>query len=181
VGSYQVIALFGSARAIFSLSNVTPGAITATGGTPQSATPGSAFATALQAKVTDSGGNPIAGITVNFKAPTSGASATLSAASAVTNSVGIASVTAIANSSTGAYSVIASVGTLSTSFALTNSAFSPCDVNQDSATNVLDIKQMIKEALGTAQASNDLNSDGRVNAVDIQIVIDAVRSLGCSQ
>jgi hypothetical protein len=53
-GSYQVMALFGSARATFSLSNVTPGAITATGGTPQSTAPGSAFSTPLQATVTDS-------------------------------------------------------------------------------------------------------------------------------
>jgi hypothetical protein len=135
----------------------------------------------LQAKVTDSGGNPIAGMTVNFKAPTSGPSATLSATGAVTNSAGIASITATANSSTGTYSVIATAGAISANFSLTNSAFSPCDVNQDGQTNVLDVKQMIKEALGTAPALNDPNSDGKVNVVDIQIAINAVRGLGCSQ
>jgi hypothetical protein len=181
-GSYQVLALFGSARATFSLSNVTPAAITATGGTPQTTGLGSVFPTPLQAKVTDAVGNPIAGITVNFQAPTTGASATLSAASAVTNAAGIASLTATANSATGTYSVAASVAGLpAVNFTLTNSAFSPCDVNQDGQTNALDIKQMIKEALGTAPASNDLDNDQRVSVVDIQIVIAAVRNLGCSQ
>jgi hypothetical protein len=81
----------------------------------------------------------------------------------VTNSAGIASVTATANSSIGTYLVTASAGTFSASFTRTNSAFSSCDVNQDGQTNVLDVQQMVKEALGTARALNDLNSDGTVN------------------
>jgi hypothetical protein len=39
---------------------------------------------------------------------------------------------------------------------------------------------MINEGLGPAPAVNDLNSDGKVNVVDIQIVINAVLKLGCS-
>ena len=179
-GSYQVTALFGSARATFSLSNVTPGAVAAAGGTPQSTAPGLPFSSALQARVTDAGGNPIAGITVNFTAPATGAGATLSAASAVTNSAGVASVTATANSTLGGYSVIASVGVFSATFSLTNSSFSPCDVNQDGKTNVLDVQKIIDEALGGASPVSDLNGDKKVSVVDIQIVIDAVLNLGCS-
>ena len=125
-------------------------------------------------------GNPIAGITVNFTAPATGAGATLSAASAVTNSAGVASVTATANSTLGGYSVIASVGVFSATFSLTNSSFSPCDVNQDGKTNVLDVQKIIDEALGGASPVSDLNGDKKVSVVDIQIVIDAVLNLGCS-
>jgi hypothetical protein len=79
----------------FTLTNTTsvPAAVTATSGTPQSTAVGTAFATALSAKVTDSGNNPLAGFTVTFVPPSSGASATLSSSSAITNSAGVASVT----------------------------------------------------------------------------------------
>ena len=39
---------------------------------------------------------------------------------------------------------------------------------------------MINQALGIAAAANDLNHDGIVNVVDVQIVINAALSLGCS-
>ena len=53
-----------------------PGAITASAGTPQSATVSTVFATALQATVTNAGGSPVSGATVTFTAPASGASGT---------------------------------------------------------------------------------------------------------
>jgi probable HAF family extracellular repeat protein len=56
----------------------------------------------------------------------------------------------------------------------------PCDVNNDAVTNVLDAQQEINEALGTAKPANDLNSDGVVNVVDVQIDINAILDLGCS-
>jgi hypothetical protein len=40
---------------------------------------------------------------------------------------------------------------------------------------------LIDEALGVAPAANDLNGDGVVNAVDVQIVINAALGLGCSR
>ncbi len=86
-----------------------PASVTATGGTPQSATVNTAFAAPLQVTVTDLVGNPVAGVTVNYSVPGSGASATLSSGSAVTNAGGIASVTATANATVGSYSVTASV------------------------------------------------------------------------
>jgi len=58
--------------------------------------------------------------------------------------------------------------------------YSPCDINQDRQTNVLDAQGEINEALGGAKPANDLNGDGVVNVVDIQIVINAALSLGCS-
>src|SRR5205814_352457 len=48
--------------------------ITATSGTPQSATINTAFAAPLVATVKDAGGNPVAGVTVTFGVPGSGAS-----------------------------------------------------------------------------------------------------------
>jgi predicted extracellular nuclease len=93
-------------------------------GTPQSATVNQPFAAPLVARVTDAFGNGIAGVSVGFAAPASGASATLSAASAVTGADGRASVTATANAVAGSYEVVASVSgaASSASFALTNTA-----------------------------------------------------------
>ena len=123
-GAYTVTATVGALSASFSLTNSTAAAasVQATGGTPQSAPAGMAFASPLQVTVRDVFGNPLSGISVSFSAPTSGASASLSSSTAVTNAAGVASVTAIANSTTGSYVVAASVGSLSTSFSLSNSA-----------------------------------------------------------
>jgi hypothetical protein len=56
--------------------------ITVAGGSPQSTVVHTAFGTALQAKVTDTAGNPVAGVTVTFAVPGSGTSATLPAGAA---------------------------------------------------------------------------------------------------
>ena len=79
-----------------------------------------AFSLPLQVIVKDGSGTPISGATLTFTAPSSGASATLSNATAVTNALGVASVTATANNISGSYSVIADMGGISTSFTLTN-------------------------------------------------------------
>jgi len=82
-------------------------------GTPQSATAGTLFATALQARVTDGSSNPVSGVTVTFTAPSTGASATFgssNSAAALTNAAGIAtSPLLFANGSAGSYSVTASI------------------------------------------------------------------------
>jgi hypothetical protein len=54
-----------------------------------------------------------------------------------------------------------------------------CDINHDNVTDVLDVQGMIKQALGINSAGNDLNGDGAVNLVDVQIVIDAAMKMGC--
>lgn len=124
-GAYSVSASAPgvAAPASFSLTNTpAPGSIAASGGTPQSAVAGAAFRTPLSAAVKDIAGNPVSGVTVSFTPPASGASAVLSAASAVTNSNGIASVQASANTVPGAYNVTAAVAGVAQPalFALTN-------------------------------------------------------------
>ena len=54
------------------------------------------------------------------------------------------------------------------------------DVNQDGRFTVADVQQVVNQALGKSQASNDLNNDQVVNVVDIQIVINAVLTLVCT-
>lgn len=93
-------------------------------GSGQKAGIGSAFAVPLQVKVFDASATPLAGVTVHFSAPGSGASALLSSATAVTASDGTASVTATANGVLGtiSYTVSASVNGVSmpASFTLRN-------------------------------------------------------------
>jgi hypothetical protein len=55
----------------------------------------------------------------------------------------------------------------------------PCDVNQQGSTTAADVQALINQALGSAAPANDLNNDGVVNVVDIQLVIDAVLNFGC--
>jgi subtilisin family serine protease len=122
LGSYQVTASVGSLSASFDLNN-TVGAIATleiVSGDPQAAAVGSAFADALEVKASDSYGNPISGLTINFAAPNTGASAVLSSATASTDANGIASVNATANTIAGSYVVTASSGSESVEFNLTN-------------------------------------------------------------
>lgn len=94
----------------------------APGATPQSAARSAAFAQPLAVTIKDAAGNPLQGLVVIYNVPGSGASATLSAPTAVTNSNGVASVTATANATAGGYAVTAGVSGLvvPASFALTN-------------------------------------------------------------
>ena len=55
-----------------------------------------------------------------------------------------------------------------------------CDLNSDGSANALDVKLIIKQALGLAPAVNHLAGDGVVNVVDAQIEINAARGLGCA-
>jgi hypothetical protein len=119
-----------TSEAKYSLNNIPglPASITATAGTPQSAMVGTAFATALQATVTSSGGSPVSNEPVTFTVSSSGQqSATFSGgattAVAYTNTSGVATPPALtANSMSGSYSVTASVPPVATSanFILTN-------------------------------------------------------------
>src|SRR6185295_17161382 len=65
-------------------TSTSPPSIVVVSGTPQTATVNTAFTSALQAKVTDGASNPLAGVTVTFAAPTTGASATLGGSSSAT-------------------------------------------------------------------------------------------------
>ncbi|MBK7539587.1 MAG: Ig-like domain-containing protein [Myxococcales bacterium] len=125
-GSYSVTATVSgvATEATYALTN-TPGAaatITVAGGGTQSAVVATAFAQALAVAVADAHGNAVPGATVSFARPGSGATASLSASTAVTDSSGQASVTATAGTVTGSYSVTATVSGVATpaTYALTN-------------------------------------------------------------
>ncbi len=116
----------------FSLTNLAgPAAsITATGGSTQSTLVTTAFGTALQVTVKDTNNNPVPNVTVTFGPPGSGATATLSALTAVTNAFGVASVTATANTLVGSYNLTGSVVGVPTNatFALSNTAGAPSSI-----------------------------------------------------
>ena len=125
-GSYQLTALgtslVSAQSSAFSITTGTAAAIQATGGTPQSTTVLAPFAVPLRVLVSDSAGNPLNAVAVTFAAPATGASATLSSATAATDAAGHASVSAVANAVVGSYPVTASIAgvTPTASFALTN-------------------------------------------------------------
>jgi hypothetical protein len=55
-----------------------------------------------------------------------------------------------------------------------------CDLNSDGVVNQLDVNVAISQALGTSSCNNaDLNGDGACNVIDIQRVITAVLGGGC--
>ena len=56
---------------------------------------------------------------------------------------------------------------------------SPCAVTNDGSASVADVQKVINEALGNVKAVDDLNQDGVVNSVDLEIVINAVLGHGC--
>jgi hypothetical protein len=93
--------------------------LTINGGTPQSTEVTDAFASPLSVTLTDNYGNPVAGQTITFTAPASGASAVLST-SIPTNQYGLTTVLATANHIAGAYTVTATFNSISASFSLTN-------------------------------------------------------------
>jgi F5/8 type C domain/Bacterial Ig-like domain (group 1)/Domain of unknown function DUF11 len=137
-----------------------PASITATGGTPQSASIGTAFLIPLQVTVKDSGGNPVSGVTVTFSAPVSGASAVLSAGSVATDANGLASVTATANGSLGSYTVTATAGALSASFSLTNTPPSGPPPSGDLAQGKTATQSSTLPGTPSAAVAVDGNTDG---------------------
>ena len=131
IGSYLVSASIGGASATFNLTNQNPApaSIAVNGGGTQAVTIGTPFSTPLSVKILDGSGNPVGGATVTFAAPPSSASAALSSTNALTDSSGIASITATANLTVGGpYLVTASIGSLSTSFSLRNLAPAPYSI-----------------------------------------------------
>ncbi len=80
------------------------------------------FPQALTVTLRDGAGSALSGMTVNFVAPASGASAYLSAGTATTDASGVARITATANSIAGTYTVLVTVPLfgLSGSFQLAN-------------------------------------------------------------
>jgi len=115
-----------------SLTPLIPASIRVNAGNNQEARVNAEFTDLLEARVTDSGGNPVSGASVVFNAPTIGASAALSdpftpgspSFTATTDANGLARVRATANSIAGGpYPVSATVtGVAPITFNLTNTA-----------------------------------------------------------
>ena len=63
--------------------------------------------------------------------------------------------------------------------AAAKSMISPCDVNKDNATNVVDVQGMVNQALGTAACAADINKDGACNVIDVQRVTNAALGGAC--
>jgi hypothetical protein len=57
---------------------------------------------------------------------------------------------------------------------------SACAVTRNTNVTITDAQQMVNEVLGVSSAGNDLNGDGLVNVVDLQIVLNAAMNQGCS-
>jgi hypothetical protein len=60
------------------------------------------------------------------------------------------------------------------------SVSSGCDINGDGQINDADVTAQQNGLLATPQTSSDLNSDGKSDVVDVQIVINAARGLACA-
>jgi 5-hydroxyisourate hydrolase-like protein (transthyretin family) len=151
----------------FALTNKSgpPASIAASAGTPQTATVNTAFATQLAATVKDTFGNPVAGATVTFTAPGSGASGTFAGGvnTATTNAAGVATAPVFAaNTTAGGYTVTAKVGSFTTSpgFALTNAAGAPAAI---AATAGTPQTATVNTAFATAMAA--MVTDGFGNPV----------------
>jgi hypothetical protein len=126
-GAYLVSAgIMGTAASTtFSLSNYgAPASVTVVSGSGQSATVGAAFGAPLVVVVRDAVSQIVPGATVTFAAPTSGARATLSGTTVVTDATGQATITATAGQIAGNYAVTATATGVATaaSFSLSNTA-----------------------------------------------------------
>ena len=61
-------------------------------------------------------------------------------------------------------------------FRLTSTSSSAhCDINRDSQVNAVDVQLLANAVLsGSSDLSKDLNTDGAVNAIDVQILVNAI-------
>ena len=162
-GNFTVtVSATGVSNVVFNLTNTAgaASAIVLTSGNNQNATVNTSFAQALQAKVTDTYGNPIAGIPVTFGVPSTGATGSFAASNIVTtNASGFATApTLSANTVAGSYQVSTSATGLNTqNFNLTNnsgaaSVIAIQDGNNQSATVgaafVKSLQVLAKDAYG---------------------------------
>jgi len=56
---------------------------------------------------------------------------------------------------------------------------SPCDVNGDGTTNVVDVQQEVNMALGATNCTADINKDATCNIIDVQRVVNAALGGTC--
>jgi len=136
LGSFTVTATVAgiASPADFSLTNTAiPAAIKTLSGTGQHATVFTSYGEALKARVTNTAGKPVSGITVVFELPGSAANGTFAASPiVVTNANGVATAPALtANTTAGSFTIKAWVAAVAVpaTFTLTNNAGIPATVN----------------------------------------------------
>lgn len=100
-------------------------ATTTSSGGSQSTAVSTAFGAPLAVTVRDANGNPIPRLAVAFAGPGSGARATLSAASDITDTNGVADITATANGTPGTYAVTATIPGIASPISLTLTNIGP--------------------------------------------------------
>lgn len=159
----------------FVIQSAPPAEILVEAGSGQAAPINASFSEPLTARVVDSGGNPVQGVTLTFNEPHPGPSVILSSRTAVTGADGQARVTVRANGEAGSYSVFAvAPGLASVGFALTN--FGPPEVgatttsvdagSADSPVN-LDVRGLNIESV--AVATHPANGIAAVSASGTEI------------
>jgi len=133
--------------AAITVSAASPASLAVVSGNGQTAPIGGTFAAPLAIKLVDAYGNPNSGVVVTFAGPASGAGISPASADVSTAADGTASLTAIANASSGSYNVTASTAGLASTvtFALNNTSASsrtfvsqvaPLPVSAGTGTNV---------------------------------------------
>ncbi len=118
-----VTSLNGQLSAIAAASYVIqlpPASLTVSSGSNQNTEVGNGFSSPLQVLVLDANNKPVPGTSVSFTAPASGPAVTFSSMSCTSDSNGLCTVTARANTSVGTYTVTASTAALTAPFTLTN-------------------------------------------------------------
>ena len=126
----------------FNLTNApdVPASLMLTGGSPQTTTVNTPFANPLAFLVQDSFSNPVPAVNITITTPASGASGSFAstgsnAETIISDGAGMATSSSIAaNTIAGSYTVQASVGSVSTSFQITNAPDAPATMNLISGT-----------------------------------------------
>jgi hypothetical protein len=147
---------------IYNLSSSNQGSaasIQALRGTLQTAGLDTEFTSPLVVQVTDANGNAVSGVTVDFTAPASGASAAFSTP-ALTDDNGLTSVTATANSAAGGYTADAGASGVATpaAFSLTN--LTPPSVVSVSPSSGAGLAQTFTLAYSDPNGAANLSSAG---------------------
>lgn len=120
-GSYDVIASMGPQSVTFHLTNSGSCSLVVSDGDNQGTYVTTAFGKALAVTLKDGAGRAMPGVLVTFTAPSAGASTNPAIFTATTDSKGVASATATANSTAGGpYDAVGSIPGVQTTFRLTN-------------------------------------------------------------
>lgn len=169
----------GSANYTLVIAGTIPASVTVTAGNSQTAVPGTAFATALQATVRDGNSNPLGGVNVMFAAPASGASGTfpggVSTVIVVTNGSGVATApTLTANTIQGGYAVTATVNGVPTpaTFNLNNTCPGAFVVTTTADSGAGSLRNMIQIACPGATITFDPSVTGTITLATGELTIN---------